>query len=625
MHDDFDPTTVSWVLTVDDLAHLLGAIQACDEVVIDLETTGLDEHAVLNGKTNGGYPARIVLASLTLPTSVHRNGTPTTWVVPLSHPESPWLGRWRTVLRKIALTVLEADKPVVNQNVKFDARWVQAQCGADLSHQLTWDTMVSSHMLDENASTRLKERAPATFGVRRWDDFDLTTPGAAERVPMFDLGLYAARDTYWTWRLADLHREEMYLAPDHEEPDGPDEIANARLGKLAVWCAAAVLHLELAQRYSGLNPNDASFAPTSLWFADWAAFAVNAGDLVVAELTPTGKARWSKGVLVRQARKGSDVAQALLDLRGHTKKAEFLQSWLNCRSPEDVIHSTYWPGRVVTGRLSSTDPNMQQVTAALKPAFVPSPGYVFADLDYGQIELRVAAFISRCMPMIEAFRRGDDLHSLLAARITGKKVADVLPSERQAGKSANFGLLYKMSAYGFQMYAETVYGVSFTIEEAQLIHRTFFETWDGIAQWHARSIARAQRTGYVVSPIGRIRRLPDIWDANESLAAFAERNSINSPVQGFASDLMQMAAASIEGMLPGSSPVVGARLVGTVHDSILAEVREDDWKEIALECQQRMLSVPLLLRKLDCDFDVPLTADVKVGTRWGLSDIGLLH
>jgi len=650
---DFDPAYVTWGLTDTDLRHLGAAIVDADEVVIDLETTGLAEYAWSGGPQNGGYPARIVLVSLTLPTA--GVAMPTTWVVPLSHPDSVWLGRWREVITRIAGWLKAAGRPILNQNLKFDFRWLYAHTGVDLSHLLIWDTLVSSHLLDENASTKLKERAPATFDVSRWDDFDLSTPGAAERVPIVDLGLYAARDTFWTWRLASAHRERMFLSGEGDQPASDDEVEDARLGRLAVWCAmptmstltaieqrgmvldrdwvvdqlgqhqteAEVLSAKLANRYR-FDEHEASFAPTSLWFRDWTTKAIEDGQLTVAEMTPNGNPRWSKGVLIRQARLGSEVAADLLELRNHTKKSEFLTSWLVHVDPTGVIHSTYNYGRVVTGRLSSSDPNMQQVTSSLKPAFVPRPGHVFIDLDYSQVELRVAAFISRCEPMLEALRRGDDLHRLLAARITGKDPADVLPSERHGGKSANFGLLYAMSAAGFQTYAETVYGVVFTEEEAIAVRAAFFDTWVGIADWHAQSIARAHRTGQVTSPIGRVRRLPDIWDGNDYLSSAAERQAINSPVQGFASDLMQMAAASIEGRLPGVDPVPGAAIVATVHDDIVVEAPTEDWKRIALDCQDRMTTIGRHLRRLDCDLDVPLTVGVTVGTRWGLDDVGAL-
>jgi DNA polymerase-1 len=288
------------------------------------------------------------------------------------------------------------------------------------------------------------------------------------------------------------------------------------------------------------------------------------------------------------------------------------------------IHATYSAGTVSTGRLSCSNPNMQQVTAALRPAFIPREGYVFADLDYSQIELRVAAFVSRCEPMIEAFRRGDDLHTLLAARITGKAPAAVLAGERKIAKAGNFGLLYGMGSYGFRAYAEQQYDVSFSQAEADAIHRTFFETWAGLAEWHARTIQRLHRTGEIVSPLGRVRRLPGVWDSNEGQVSFSERAAINSPVQGFASDLMQMAAASIEGALPGSQEVRGARIVATVHDSIVVEVPLADWRDVTMNCINRMVRVGDGLGQMDCVLDVPLAVEASVGTRWGLSDIGTL-
>ena len=244
----------------------------------------------------------------------------------------------------------------------------------------------------------------------------------------------------------------------------------------------------------------------------------------------------------------------------------------------------------------------------------------------------MAAFISRCAPMIEAFQRGDDLHRLLAQRIIAEdrvrrqdfrpvSAADVTDEDRQKGKSANFGLLYMMGALGFREYAETAYGVSLTLEEAERVHAAFYEMWDGIGAWHRRVIRRARQTGYVVSPIGRVRRIPEIHDGYPGAVERAERMAVNSPVQGFASDLMQMAAASIQGLLPGTTAVPGAQIVATVHDSIVVEAPEDRWEAVTAECIERMTTLETVLERLDCTLDVPLVAEAKVGTRWGLADV----
>lgn len=661
---------ITWVWGKEDLKSLVKAIHESSEIVMDLETTGLDEYAEAGGDTNGGYPARIVLASLTLPNAERAAAgaydwrtfdgeQPMTYLVPLSHPASPLLGAWRKVMAIIGREINRSGKPFVNANIKFDARWVFAQTGVDLSDRIEWDTTVSSQLVDTEARTRLKIRAARDFGIEEWDDFDLGTPGAAERVDLIQLGEYAARDTYYTWKIEQEHRDQMFLTGD-EEPFDSDDIQMARLGKVATyvamptvrtltkveqrgflldvdWVHAKIeemdgLRLKACEDILGLYGTAPAPAPakdgvttaaTSKWFQGFVAQAIEAGDLRVTARTDSGNAQWNKAVLIAQQRQGSPAADALLRHRDATKTLEFLRSWLELRDPNNVIHATYNVGFVKTGRLSSSNPNVQQISARLKPAFIPRPGHVLLDLDYSQVELRVAAFISRSQPMIEAFQRGDDLHRLLAAKIAGKAPKEVTSMERKRAKAGNFGLLYGMSPGGFQAYAATAYDVSLTLAEAQAVHSAFFEMWDGMRQWHERSKRRAYERGYVTSPIGRTQWLSDLYSKSSFKASHAERNALNSPVQGFGSDLMQMAAASIMGTLPGYPlpKVEGAHVVATVHDEICIEVPEDRWQEILVECKRRMEDVNTFLRPLDCQMDVPIVAGPSAGTRWGVHDL----
>lgn len=661
---------ITWVWGKEDLKILIKAINASQKVVMDLETTGLDEYAEAGGDTNGGYPARIVLASLTLPSAERAAAgaydwrsfggeQPMTYLVPLSHPASPLIGVWRKVMAIIGREINRSGKPFVNANVKFDARWVFAQAGVDLSDRIEWDTTVSSQLVDTEARTRLKIRAARDFGIEEWDDFDLGTPGAAERVDLIQLGEYAARDTYYTWKIEEEHRDQMFLAGD-DEPSDSDDIQMARLGKVSTyvamptvktltkveqrgflldvdWVHAKIeemdaLRLKACEDILGLYGTAPAPAPakdgvttaaTSKWFQGFVAQAIEAGDLRVTARTDSGNAQWNKAVLIAQQRQGSPAADALLRHRDATKTLEFLRSWLELRDPDNVIHATYNVGFVRTGRLSSSNPNVQQISARLKPAFIPRPGHVLLDLDYSQVELRVAAFISRSAPMIEAFQRGDDLHRLLAAKIAGKAPEDVTSLERKRAKAGNFGLLYGMSPGGFQSYAATAYDVSLTLAEAQAVHSAFFEMWDGMRQWHERAKRRAYERGYVTSPIGRTQWLSDLYSKSSFKSSHAERNALNSPVQGFGSDLMQMAAASIMGTLPGYPlpKVEGAHVVATVHDEICIEVPEDRWQEILIECKRRMEDVNVFLRPLDCQMDVPIVAGPSAGTRWGVHDL----
>ena len=661
---------ITWVWGKEDLKDLVKAIHASQKVVMDLETTGLDEYAEADGDTNGGYPARIVLASLTLPNAARAAAgaydwrtfdgeQPMTYLVPLSHPASPLRGAWRKVMAIIGREINRSGKPFVNANIKFDARWVFAQAGVDLSDRIEWDTTVSSQLVDTEARTRLKIRAARDFGIEEWDDFDLGTPGAAEQVDLIQLGEYAARDTYYTWKIEEEHRDQMFLTGD-EEPFDSDDIQMARLGKVATyvamptvktltkveqrgflldvdWVRAKIeemdaLRLKACEDILGLYGTAPAPAPakdgvttaaTSKWFQGFVAQAIEAGDLRVTARTDSGNAQWNKAVLIAQQRQGSPAADALLRHRDATKTLEFLRSWLELRDPNNVIHATYNVGFVRTGRLSCASPNLQQCASSLKPAFIPRPGHVLLDLDYSQVELRVAAFISRSQPMIEAFQRGDDLHRLLAAKIAGKAPEDVTSLERKRAKAGNFGLLYGMSPGGFQSYAATAYDVSLTLAEAQAVHSAFFEMWDGMRQWHERAKRRAYERGYVTSPIGRTQWLSDLYSKSSFKSSHAERNALNSPVQGFGSDLMQMAAASIMGTLPGYPlpKVEGAHVVATVHDEICIEVPQDRWQEILVECKRRMEDVNTFLRPLDCQMDVPVVAGPSAGTRWGVHDL----
>ena len=656
--DLFDVTRVAWLWDEDDLDTLLRQIHAHPFITWDLENTGLDEHAYEGGPTNGGYPARIVLLSLTLAKSLD-DMDPVTWLVPLSHKGASLFPRWVAIITAIATALRDSGADLTAHNGRYDCRWIFAHTGVDLTGHLSWDTMIVEHLLDENLSTKLKVRAPRRFAVPSWADVDLSSPGAAERVPLLDLGYYAARDTYWTWRLRMVQQRELWLMPDNE-PDGTedaDEREMIRLGSHAEFCVmpmarnlaaveqrgfrldqqwvarelaevdgiVAAASAELVTLFTDteeMTAADVSWAPTSNWFRAWSDQQVEAGRLRVDAMTGKGRPQWNSAVLKRQTREGNQVAERLLELRQAAKKAEFLRSWQELVTPDSRIHASYNVGRVSTGRLSSSEPNLQQVTKTLKPAFVPDPGMLVVEIDYSQIELRAAAFIARCEPMIEAYQRGDDLHRLMAAQITKKDPADVTPDERQRAKASNFGLLYMQTPEGFQTYAETAYGVVLTLEEAYESYTAFFSLWDGMSQWHQQIINTVVREGQVVSPLGRVRRTPNAMTGDPYLVSEAARQACNAPVQSFASDIMQMVAADISGVF--GNPVPDVQMVSTVHDSIVLQIPADNWKRPLAATMRRMIEPHHLLEPMGCYLDVPLAVEATVGTRWGKGDVAVV-
>jgi DNA polymerase-1 len=656
--DTFDIASIQWVLDEASLTDALTLVEETEEVVIDLETTGLDEQTGIDPRTGAYYPPRIVMAALTLPFP-ERGDEPVNIIIPLSHPEGPWASDWERVARMLAHAIRRGGAGVTNHNIKFDLRWLYRFTGVDLSARILWDTNVSSHSLDENESTKLKEVAPRTFGIARWDEDSLASPGAAERVPFFTLGVYAARDTYWTWKLAVAHRALMGLDGWAEgAPLDSDEVEHRRLGTHSVWCAmpmvatltrveqdgilldqdwtrdrlaevdavAAEEFEQLVAAYpsmalSGVAPN---FASNSRYFTAWTEQACAAGDLAVTATTPSGKPSWNKMVLRKQAREGSEVAARLRTYGDATKQAQFLRSWLEKVGPDGRIHAGYRTGFVVTGRLSSSNPNLQQVSKKLRPAFIASPGFSIVEVDYSQVEVRLAAYIAECGPLIDVYREGRDVYIEQAAAVLGISPDAVTPEQRQRAKAVVLGFMYGMGEAGFQTYAEDTFDVVYTLEESIAARAAFFSRWEGMAGWHAYQVRTAVNTGQVVSPLGRVRRLPGIHDSNPKMAGRAERQAINSPVQSMASDVMQMAAADVLGLLPGSKAVPDVRMVATVHDSLVMEVPAGDEVRASARVMQRMSGITdLLVKKFNVDIGVPLPVEAEIGDRWGAPRIVL--
>lgn len=662
----FDPTSVTHVLQYPQVEDLLGVLDAhAGPVVMDIELTGLNEHWAY---------ARVVTLSLTLPVldeEGEETSYPKTYVVGLSHPDAPMFRRWRNVLRRVIQRIKDRALGIVGQNIRFDVRWLTALVGVDLKDLVLRDTGLSSHLLDENFTASLKDRACRTFGIEKWIDFDWKVIGAAqekdpryplcpllaERVPYFIMAMYNARDTYWTWRLDQLHCQEMGLLPawrDDLVSMGDRDSTNAlRLGQYyqtvgmaAVrslinleqqgmlldreWCDARVeeldristealfnldhLYYEVTDKFADQDCKELgmamSYEPTALWFKHWAEVMCNANLLRVIGLTGTGEASWTKEILARLDRMGFKAAMVLSAYRKASKEAQFIRSWFEKAGVDDRIHPTYNYYRVVTGRLSSSDPNAQQIPKTAKNAFMASPGFRLVTADYSQIELRVAAHMAQCQPMIDAFNRGEDLHRTMAALMAGIDPADVTSEQRQKAKAANFGFLFGMGASKFVKYAEDQYGVTFTEDEAEDIRAAFFETWDGMGAWHLKQQADAESWGYVRSPLGRLRRLPAIWSGDGYKRAEAGRQAINSPVQAMASDTMLLATTKITKFYPEVRPIA------LVHDAILVEVPVLGAVEYAWGIKSIMENMHPELAKLGCNFSVPLVADVALGRNW---------
>jgi len=308
----------------------------------------------------------------------------------------------------------------------------------------------------------------------------------------------------------------------------------------------------------------------------------------------------------------------LLEYRGYKGHLEKVTSWLEKADERGRVHTNYKLFGTVTGRLSSEDPNLQQVPreGIMRTCFGAPDGWAFVEADFSQVELRIAAMLSGDPTLRSVYLTGGDAHTKTASEVSGKAPGLLTKEERKKAKPVNFGFLYGMGSAKFTSYAFDNYGVKFSAAESEKVRNTFFETYPMLRPWHARQRRTVHRYGYVTSPIGRVRHLPNINSRDEGVRKDSERQAINSPVQSFASDLMLTAMVRLHYMLKAGE----ARIVGTVHDAILFEIRLDKLKKWLPVIKQTMEDVDVIRRWFGYDIDLPIVAEVSYGKYWGDPD-----
>lgn len=634
----------SHVLTISDLLALCEQVRGMSgPVSFDTETTCTAEHWTY---------ARVSVASLWFP------DTDSGVSVGLSHPDVPLYRHWRWALHQLCNAMLESKIELVGQNLKFDLRFVKALTGVDLTPRYAHDTMVSSHVLDENESAALKFRAQRDLGVDNWLDFDWKAlereqikdplypccPLLSERVPYYKLARYAMFDVYHTWN---MHRYNMHqlgldtrqraileIEAEHGDKWARHRVALAdyylnvsmpaarTLTKVEqsglyvdrYWCEIRQRELagmveDTERRLESLSAEFGLEVPEnwstgSLAFQEWAEGMCDAGDLHVVARTGTGKPSWTKEVLGRLDRAGSQSAGLLVKRNKAIKEGAFLKDNLARTTRSNPrLYPTFHQASVLTGRLSSSQPNAQQQPKSAKNMFCAAPGRVLIAADFSQIELRLAAHIANSETMLEAYHNGLDLHTIMASQVSRKPQDQITELDRFRAKAANFGFLFLMGAEKFVDYAENSYGVEFTYEEAHEARAAFFRTWSGLKEWHRRQIAEAEEWGYVRSPLGRIRHAPDA------------KQAVNSPVQSFASDLMLMSTRRILSTYPQ------IEVHALVHDAIWASAPVKIGYSAATGIKHVMERLVLDdLTSMGVTLRVPLVADVQIGKSLGLME-----
>ncbi len=329
--------------------------------------------------------------------------------------------------------------------------------------------------------------------------------------------------------------------------------------------------------------------------------------LPVIKKTPKGQPSTAEEVLQELAL-DYPLPRTILEHRGIAK----LKSTYADKLPEMVdpqtgrVHTSYHQAVAATGRLSSSDPNLQNIPVRteegrrIRQAFVPEPGWIMVSADYSQIELRIMAHLSQDPGLLKAFASGADIHRATAAEVFGLAPENVSDDQRRSAKAINFGLIYGMSAFGLAQQLK--------IERAaaQQYIDLYFARYPGVKAFMERTRAEAHERGYVETVFGRRLYLPEINAANQARRQYAERTAINAPMQGTAADLIKLAMIAMDRWITGSGLPV--KMIMQVHDELVFEVRDDVLGRVPDTIRRHMTDVAALA--------VPLVVDVGAGANW---------
>ena len=542
--------------------------------------------------------------------------------VPLAHdyPGAPDQLSRDAVLEALKPLLEDAETAKVGQHLKYDAN-VLANHGITL-RGIHDDTMLESYILDAAGSRHdLDTLALKYLGQRTIHFEDIAGKGAKQltfnQVPIEQAAPYAAEDAEVTLRLHQMLSEKLNQAPslstlyrELEMPLVPVLSRIERNGALVCRDTLAAHSQELGERILSLEAkaHDLAGGPFNLGSPkQLGEILFNQLELPVLRKTPKGAPSTAEDVLAELAL-DYPLPAVLMEYRGLSK----LKSTYTDKLPEMIdartgrVHTSYHQAVTATGRLSSSDPNLQNIPIRteegrrIRQAFIAAPGCKIVAADYSQIELRIMADLSQDEGLLKAFANELDVHSATAAEVFGVEIGEVSGDQRRKAKAINFGLIYGMSAFGLAKQ------LGLGRNEAQEYIDLYFARYPGVADYMARTRELAHDTGYVETLRGRRLYLPEINAKNRQRQQAAERTAINAPMQGTAADMIKMAMLAVDGWLTGST--IDARMIMQVHDELVFEVEAGAVDELCETVGKLMSEVGLL--------DVPLLVEAGTGDNW---------
>lgn len=526
-----------------------------------------------------------------------------------------------TVPKKLAAIFEDESIKKTAHNMKFDIHAL-LRAGVE-TRGVAFDSMIASYVL--NAGTRghgLDNLALVEFGHEMQPITELIGKGKSQismaDVPVDKVSWYACEDADFTWRLYEVLSERMAKSPMRklfETIEIPTINALLTIEENGVRVDVNFLH-EMSKKLHRRTKTLEQRIHTDAGVEFNVASSTQMREVLYDKLgLPT------KGI--KKTKSGfSTAAPELAKLQGtHTiiplieecRELTKLTSTYIDALPRLVnprtgrIHTTYSQTIAATGRLSSNDPNLQNIPIrtelgrSIRQAFVADRGKRILALDYSQVELRVVAHLAQDAVMIEAFRNGEDIHTRTAAELNDIPTADVTKDMRRQSKAINFGILYGMGVQGIMRDS----GVP--REEAQMFLDKYFTVHTGIHTYIERIKEETHANGYAETLFGRRRALPDIQSKNRGLVAAAERAAVNMPVQGTAADIMKMAMIAVHNAI--ATGKIDATMLLQVHDELVFEVESKKIDSEAAKIQKIMENIYAL--------DVPLSVDVEAGMNWG--------
>lgn len=597
------------ILTKDQLDRLVQTLSPTEQIAIDVETTGLNIQrselvgiSVSWGKEFAAY-------------------------IPLRHA---YLGAPEQLSPDVVLNSL---RPVlenknikkIGQNLKFDFSML-AEAGVRIKN-LYFDTMLASYCLDPGRNSHgLKDLALEFLGrhmtrleelVAKPSSRSKSQEMAMDKVEINKVAPYACADADCTLqlseKLASLLKEkkceslfydiEMPLVEILSDMEMTGiKVNTAYLEELNQEFSKEIRQIEIdAHRLAGQEFNLGS--PKQLAFILFEKLKLPA-----VRKTKTGFST-DEDVLVFLS-SSHELPRILLRYRELSKlKSTYIEGLLAQVNPKNSkVHTWFNQVGTVTGRLSSNEPNLQNIPIRtehgrmIRRAFVPEEGYIFLSADYSQIDLRVLAHLSGDTVLCNAFREGADIHRATASEVFHVPTEKVSEEERKRAKAINFGIVYGQQSYGLSQ------SLKIPFSEAQKMIDHYFEKYSGIKTWIEKIKEEARRDGYVKTLLGRIRYLPEINSTNGAIRGFAERTAMNTPVQGTSADIIKVAMIKINEKLKTQNSKLRARMLLQVHDDLLFEVPEDQIGSVANMVKQEMEHAIKL--------SVPITVDLKTGKNW---------